>query len=123
MVDSVIDFIKKFHPSTLELGPWEILAIVGLIIVGLVLTHWIVSFLPTHTGNLVKVILTRTLSIVSYGFIILMILNAILTRDYGSILVVILLWVSSRIDYWYKLYDNFVDKRMDRGSEKRTRND
>ncbi len=113
-MDSVIDFIKNFRPPNLGLGLWDILVIVGLVIVGLILINWIISFLPIRTGNLIKTIVKLSFNVLSYGLIVLIVLNAILTGDYGNVFVIAVLVVSTKIDYWYKLYDNFVDKKINK---------
>src|SRR6478609_3761832 len=113
-MDSVIDFVKKFHPSSLGLGLWNILAIVGLTLVGLVLINWTVSFLPSRTGDLIKKVVRQTFNLAYYGLIVLITLNAIFTGDYGYFLVVVFLFISSKIDYLYKLYDDFVDRKINR---------
>ena len=114
MMDAVTEFIKKFHPSNLGLGLWDLLAIAALIIVGLVLGNWIISFFPKPTSDLIRATAKRILSFLSYVLVVLAALNAILIGNYGHVLALVLLAVSTRIDYWYKLYDNFVDKRINR---------
>ena len=123
-MDSLIDFIKNFHPSDFGLGLWEILMIIVLAIAALILISWIVSFLPSRIGDSIKTIVRRTFSIISYilivliVLIVLIILNAILTGEYGNVLIIGLLIVASKVDYFYKLYDNFVDKRVNKEGEK-----
>jgi len=113
-MDAITEFIKNFHPSHWGLGLWEFLAIIGLAFVGLILITWLVSFLPTRTAELIRAIVRWTLAVVSFALTLLVVLNAILTREYSGLFIIILLMVSSRIDHWYKLYDNFVDRQVNK---------
>ena len=117
-MDVIIDFIKNFHPSKLGLGLWEILAITALTLMSLVLTNWLVSFLPTRKANLIMAIVRQTFNVAYYGAMVLVFLNAILTGDYEYVIILMFILaafiVSSKIDYWYKLYDSFMDKRINK---------
>lgn len=115
-MQKIIDFIRDFQPSNLNLGWGELVLYAGGLIVILVLINWMISFLPEHSGNLIRTIVKVALNVLSYSFISLIILNAILTDDYGNVFIMVVIVAAIKIDYWYRLYDKFVDRKMNKDS-------
>ena len=113
-MDSIINFIKNFHPSQLGLRLWDVLLLIGITVAVIILIHWLTSFFPPRTRDSIKGVIRWTSNIIAHALIVLLTLNAILTGDYTNIFVIALLFVSSKLDYWYKLYDNFVDRQVNK---------
>jgi hypothetical protein len=111
-MDKVVDFIRDFHPSKLGLGLSDILLTFFCIAAGPILISWLVSFLSLRTANFIRTAFKWTLTILGYGVVLFILLNAVLTEDYGNVFVAIILIAASRIDHWYKFYDRFVDKKI-----------
>jgi len=110
--DAIITFIKDFRPSNFNLGLGECLIIFGLLVLGAILGNRIISILPPNLAAPIRTITRIIFKLAFYSFILLILLNAILTGEYGNIFVIGIMYAASKIDYWYKLYDDFVDRKI-----------
>lgn len=115
-MNKIIDFTRNFHPSKLGLGLWDMLLIVCFILAGLILIKWLVSFCSPQTATLARTVFKWTMITFACFVALFILLNAVLTGDYGNVFVAFILILASKIDHWYKLYDNFVDRRINRDS-------
>jgi len=117
-MEPLTNFIKDFKLSSYGLDVWDMWIIFGILIVAFALGNWIISSSPTLRASGLKRWLTFSFYMIFYGVIIFMILNSLLTNDYGRVTVLIfssiLPYLRQWIDIFYKRYDNLVDKVIDK---------
>jgi hypothetical protein len=114
----MIDFIRDFKPSNWGWSLADLIIFVGIVVLTLVSINWILSFLKPRPASLVKKMINVLTNCLFFGLLIIMVLNAILTKDYRNILMSIFVLVALKLNYWssyvYKLYDNFIDKKINK---------
>lgn len=113
-METIIDFIKEFQLSKYGLDVLDMLNILGMILGSFILAYGLTAFLPAVTAVRLKKILLRVVSSILYGVIIFMMLNALLTKDYGKLAVLIfsasVTYLRRGVELFYETYDKLVDK-------------
>jgi hypothetical protein len=109
-MENIIAFIKNFHASQLGLGLGDFLLILLAIIVGLSLIHWLVSRASRGAARTFREVVKGAFMIFGTLIVLFILLNAILTGNYGIVFIGLLLIASSKIDHWFALYDHFMNK-------------
>jgi hypothetical protein len=117
-MEQVINFIKDFRLSSYGLEIWDMWLIFGILIITFALGNWIISSSAKLRASGLKRWLTFSFYTIFYGVMTFMILNSILTNNYGRLTVLIfstiIPYLGKWIDNFYKRYDNLVDKVVDK---------
>lgn len=111
-MEPLIEFIRNFSPENLDLGIWDILTILGAIIVTSILFNWLISYLQPRITASIKKYVKRTLFYFTYGVLILLFLNAIMTGNYVYIFSILIPLLANKIDILFSLYDKFMDRKI-----------
>jgi hypothetical protein len=86
------------------------LVIFGLILLSFIIVNVLMKYLPKKIGKFLE----KTIIWISYGFVILLILGAILSKEYWNLLIIFIILIAQRINGWFKRYDSFVDRKIDK---------
>jgi hypothetical protein len=115
-MDSVLRFLENFKPSNLGLGFWDCLIVIGAIVAIMLLANWVISRVWPERAPILRKIVSYTVMTVVYGFMLLVILNAIVTNDQETLLSMIIGGIVMNANRWFdtffKRYDGFVDRKI-----------
>jgi len=113
-METVIDFIKEFQLSTYGLDIWDMLIAFGILVGGVILLNWLISFLSILTATRLKRVLSFVVHSILYGIAIFTMLNSFLTKDYVKLATVIFVLIVPYLRQWvgkiYEKYDGLTDK-------------
>ena len=116
-MNEAIDFIKNYDPINFGFGLWDLPVFIGAVILSFVIFKIISKILPSKIQPYFSKIGNWIFWIFAIIHIVFLLLKAMLTNDYWTILVlsIFLIPIFTRIksiDDLFKMYDNFVDKRI-----------
>lgn len=116
-MNEAIAFIKNYDPINFGFGLWDLLILLGF----LVLSPLIFSIISKVLFSKIQSVFAKIGNWIFWFFVIIhivfLLLKAMLTNDYWAILVlsIFLIPIFTRIksiDDLFKKYDDFVDKRI-----------
>jgi hypothetical protein len=112
-MNEAIDFVKNYDPINFGFGLWDLPIFISSVILSLVIFSYISKKLPLN----IKPYFSKIGRLFSCLFVAFLFLKAVLNKDYWTILVLSIFLIPiftkiKRIDDLFKMYDDFVDKRI-----------
>lgn len=104
-MSNLIALIKGIQPHLM-------LMVLLFCVLGLILLSWISKYLPARILRFEELVERFMLFPVIYGIILILSLNAIMNKTYGNIIIIVALYISSRINNWLAIYDRFIDRKI-----------
>ncbi len=89
----------------------DFLIIMAAIFLGLIIIHWIANHAPQKfAGNIKRFgkAYRMLVMILFYGLIAMVVLNAIINKQYSNFFILIFLFLAPKLGKWYSAYDKYI---------------
>ena len=113
-MENVNEILKSGSARFSGVDVVDFVIVMGAIFFGLIIFHWIAQNLPNKFSGSVKRFgkyYRYLVMILFYGLILVIVLNAIINKQYSNLSVLLFLIIAPKLHKWYSAYDRYVDQK------------